>query len=575
MPNKIERKLAPFKGIFVTATLVTGLVIAGNLMGIFQFLEWKSFDKFIEFRPQEIKDSQVVIVTIDEEDINTFGHPFSDILLADLLNKIKAQNPTVIGLDIYRNIPVKDGENGYEELRQVFQSTPNLIGVEKATPPTVAPPPILAELNQVGLADLILDDDGKIRRGFISLQPDENKPVVKSGLSVMVALKYLESHNITLQTVENNPYEYDLGKIKLTPFIKNDGGYVNADTRGYQILINFRGNIDTFESVSMRDVINNKISPELFKDKIIFVGAIAPSLNDDYQTPISHQMPGVVIHANIASQLVNGALEGRNFIKVWHDLIEYFWILIWAFVGAIISWKILAYYSFKSSVFYSVLRIILSIFILDSTIIFLGYGAFVLGWWIPVATPLFSLTGSALAIAIYKTQDLHRLASLDGLTQVVNRRYFDEQLYNAWYKKIGDNEYLSVILCDVDFFKPYNDTYGHQAGDRCLQKVAQAMTQAVRSNDLVARYGGEEFVVILPNTDGKTAVKVAQNICNQIQKLEIPHSKSKVSEYVTLSCGVACMIPHEYSSPVSLIEDADKALYQAKEKGRNQVVILS
>jgi CHASE2 domain-containing sensor protein len=140
MPNKIERKLAPFKGIFVTATLVTGLVIAGNLMGIFQFLEWKSFDKFIEFRPQEIKDSQVVIVTIDEEDINTFGHPFSDILLADLLNKIKAQNPTVIGLDIYRNIPVKDGENGYEELRQVFQSTPNLIGVEKATPPTVAPP---------------------------------------------------------------------------------------------------------------------------------------------------------------------------------------------------------------------------------------------------------------------------------------------------------------------------------------------------------------------------------------------------------------------------------------------------
>jgi adenylate cyclase len=365
-----------------------GLVIAGNLMGIFQFLEWKSFDKFIEFRPQEIKDSQVVIVTIDEEDINTFGHPFSDILLADLLNKIKAQNPTVIGLDIYRNIPVKDGENGYEELRQVFQSTPNLIGVEKATPPTVAPPPILAELNQVGLADLILDDDGKIRRGFISLQPDENKPVVKSGLSVMVALKYLESHNITLQTVENNPYEYDLGKIKLTPFIKNDGGYVNADTRGYQILINFRGNIDTFESVSMRDVINNKISPELFKDKIIFVGAIAPSLNDDYQTPISHQMPGVVIHANIASQLVNGALEGRNFIKVWHDLIEYFWILIWAFVGAIISWKILAYYSFKSSIFYSVLRIILSIFILDSTIIFLGYGAFVLGWWIPVATPL-------------------------------------------------------------------------------------------------------------------------------------------------------------------------------------------
>ncbi len=571
MFNKIRKKIKDWQGIIFTSATVSGLIIAANLMGLFQLLEWVTLDNFFKLRPEESIDPNIIIITIDESDINKFGHPLKDDLLANIINKIKKQNPTVIGLDIYRNLPV---EPGHEELVKVFKSTPNLIGVEKATNEIVPPPPTLAELNQVGLADLILDPDGKIRRGFISVQPNPNEPIFKTSLPAIMAFEYLGSQNIKPIPIENRPYEYQLGKMRLKPLQKNDGGYVRAETNGYQILINFRGTRNQFETISLTELIQGNISQELFTNKMVFIGAIAPSLNDNHQTPLYTKMAGVVIHANIASQLVNAALEGRNFIKIWPDIIEYLWIFAWSFVGARMSWKILENHSLKRKILSSVFLIILGIILFDITIITIGFLAFLGGWWLPVAAPLFSLTISALAIASYKAQEFYRLASLDGLTQVVNRRYFDEQIYNAWFKKIDGSQYLSVILCDVDFFKPYNDTYGHQAGDKCLQEVAQAMSQAVRANDLVARYGGEEFVVILPNTEGETAVRVAQRICDQVRSLKIPHTGSKVNDHVTLSCGIASVIPNQYSSPASLIADADKALYKAKEQGRNRVILL-
>ncbi len=136
-----------------------------------------------------------------------------------------------------------------------------------------------------------------------------------------------------------------------------------------------------------------------------------------------------------------------------------------------------------------------------------------------------------------------------------------------------EQECLSLILCDVDYFKLYNDHYGHQEGDDCLQQVAQALRRAVRRPaDLVARYGGEEFAVILPNTEGETAVIVAEIIREEIKKLKIIHSYSKVSEYITLSLGVSCLIPTQYNSPEPLVSFADQALYEAKKQGRDRVI---
>lgn len=166
--------------------------------------------------------------------------------------------------------------------------------------------------------------------------------------------------------------------------------------------------------------------------------------------------------------------------------------------------------------------------------------------------------------------ELHRLANLDGLTEVANRRRFDQYLEEEWRRSAREQHYLSLILCDIDYFKFYNDFYGHQAGDTCLKTVAKAIEDSLkRPTDLVARYGGEEFAVILPNTPPHGAISIVERIQEQILQLQIPHEKSGVSSFITLSLGISTQIPSLELSPSSLITFADKALYSAKRKGRN------
>ncbi|MGD1699733.1 diguanylate cyclase domain-containing protein [Dapis sp. BLCC M229] len=180
---------------------------------------------------------------------------------------------------------------------------------------------------------------------------------------------------------------------------------------------------------------------------------------------------------------------------------------------------------------------------------------------------------TALIIA---NQQLQKVAKIDGLTGIANRRSFDEYLEKEWRRLTRTKLPLSLILCDVDYFKYYNDYYGHLAGDDCLRKIAQSIKQTVkRSADLVARYGGEEFAIILPNTSGENAEKVVELIRTAIHKLYINHSASRVSKYVTMSMGVASVIPTKTESPQSLIAKADEALYHAKEKGRDCVVFFN
>lgn len=169
--------------------------------------------------------------------------------------------------------------------------------------------------------------------------------------------------------------------------------------------------------------------------------------------------------------------------------------------------------------------------------------------------------------------ELERLTTLDGLTQVANRRCFDQYLAQEWRRLMRDQQPIALIMCDADYFKRYNDTYGHQAGDDCLQTLAMTMKETVkRPADLVARYGGEEFAVILPNTDLSGAISIAQTIRAAVNHLNLIHETSETGN-LTLSLGVSSMIPGQTGSPEALIAAADRALYRAKQQGRDRVEV--
>ena len=171
-----------------------------------------------------------------------------------------------------------------------------------------------------------------------------------------------------------------------------------------------------------------------------------------------------------------------------------------------------------------------------------------------------------------KIVELKKLSHFDKLTNIANRRHFDEYLSDEWERSKRSNAAMALLFIDIDFFKLYNDSLGHQQGDECLQKIAHCLKGLMsRPADLVARYGGEEFVVVLPNTDNKGALKVAKNLKQSIEDLKIEHPSNATHPYVTISVGVASLVATQEIDKKALISAADKALYCAKQKGRNRV----
>lgn len=169
-------------------------------------------------------------------------------------------------------------------------------------------------------------------------------------------------------------------------------------------------------------------------------------------------------------------------------------------------------------------------------------------------------------------EELARLSTTDGLTGLANRRRLDEALQAEWLRSRREEQHVSLLMADVDFFKRYNDTYGHPGGDACLSAVAKAIrSQLRRPSDLAARYGGEEFAVVLPNTDAGGARHVAELVRGAVEGLALPHAASTAADHVTISVGVASLVPRDGVSPGELVRRADESLYRAKEAGRNRV----
>jgi diguanylate cyclase (GGDEF)-like protein/PAS domain S-box-containing protein len=167
---------------------------------------------------------------------------------------------------------------------------------------------------------------------------------------------------------------------------------------------------------------------------------------------------------------------------------------------------------------------------------------------------------------------LQQLSSIDGLTSIANRRYFDENLEREWRRAIRKKMELSIVMIDIDYFKSFNDTYGHLSGDECIKTVAQVLNSSInRPGDLAARFGGEEFIVLLPDTEHEGAMKVARTIRATVEALQIHHGGSSINEYVTVSLGTATISPNIEQASKELVYAADRALYESKQNGRNRI----
>ncbi len=405
MWHKDRQQISLWKGIFLIAPSVAVVVIAGSVSGLLQLMEWATLDQFFRLRPPEPIEPRIVIVTIDEPDIKYVAQwPMPDMAMARLLKNISAQKPRGIGLDIYRDLVV---EPGHQELVSVFKSTPNVIGIEKVAGSPVDPPPTLDESDQVAAADLILDADGKVRRGLILVNNSEGKS--RQSLGVKLALMYLEAEGISLRVIDGEKKIYGLGEAVFVPLTGKEVGYMTKDTGGYQILLNFRGGTDRFTTISMTDVLENRIPPDLMRDRIVFIGAIAHSLQDIFQTPYSNTIisagaatPGVVIHANLTSQILNAALEGRPMMRAWSKKYAGIWIIFCSFISAISCGLFLLKNEVNKLAFFQVT--IGSILLEIIGLLLISYLAFLSGLLIPPFSPILAAIASTILTANYHNQ---------------------------------------------------------------------------------------------------------------------------------------------------------------------------
>ncbi|NET56923.1 MAG: adenylate/guanylate cyclase domain-containing protein [Symploca sp. SIO2E6] len=371
-PDLVNARVVVLATISVTTTLL-GLRYLGQL----EPLELLAYDHLVRLRsPETESDPRLLLVNITEEDIRLQASwPFPDRTIAKVLHQLQALEPVVIGLDVYRDIPV---EPGHAELVTQLQQ-PNVVTVQsmdtfRGTPAPPASPP-----EQVGFTSLLIDPDDVVRRNLLFTRNEEG---ILYSFSLRLAIAYLKERGISPQPSQQNPDYLQLGKSVFVPLQENSGGYESIETEGYQILLNYRRPENLVRQVSLSQVLEGQIEPSWVKDKIVIIGSTAPSLKDLFVTPYSpilqehYEIPGVIVHAQMVSQLLDAATGERALFWFWSESKERLWILGWVLIGGIVGW-----------VFRHPLTVTLGV---STGLLILGgscFYIFTLAGWVPMASP--------------------------------------------------------------------------------------------------------------------------------------------------------------------------------------------
>ncbi|NJR56927.1 MAG: CHASE2 domain-containing protein [Acaryochloris sp. CRU_2_0] len=392
--------------VLLTSVVVTTTVLGIRHLGIFQPLELKAFDQLQLLRPQEQPDPRLLIVAVTESDIQKRKEwPLSDRTLSQLLSKLDQYQPRIIGLDIYRDFPVK---SGHEDLLPHLLN-PVLIGVCEASAADkigVSAPSLIPK-ERLSFSDMVVDDDSVVRRHLLLMQPDSQSlcPATEA-LSLQLALHYLATEGIQPQLTSKQ--EYRLQQTTFRPLSAQRGSYRTTDLQGYQILLNYRmpqSPQNVARQVTLSAVLNNQIDPKWVKDRVVLIGVTAETVSDRFLTPhgvLTHSqqpIPGVLMQAQMVSQILSAVLDDRPLLWVWPDWAEGLWILGWSFVGGALVISVRS-------------RVWLGLSIGSSLVILVGvcWGGLLYGGWLPLvpAALVLVITGSIVLVVQLQSHSQNR-----------------------------------------------------------------------------------------------------------------------------------------------------------------------
>ena len=586
--------------LLVMASLLIGFVLLQNnntlknvIVSFFEVAENRTFDyrqalQVIHKRPLPNKD--IVVLAVDDASLemlwDKYGEwPMPRNVYADMINYLEKQKPQQIIFDLMFIKSIRTTGNADKYLADTMNKYPNIytsmnfddqptdVRIPVDLPERLAVNlenksnvnlnnkykflncrPILDSLMDgsvnIGMTNVVRNSDGIIRHvAPLMVYKDKFYPYLtfKAGADYL-----LQKPDNDFIIDQNSNLQLFGSKIPLT----KDG----------EAILNWYGPSGTHTMVPMykliREMEGGVKSGFDFRDKIIIIGTTAMSLHDTKSVPVQESVyPGVEVHATFFNNMLD-----NNFIQKT-GLITDILILagVIAIVGGIVMLSTSTLFAFLSTSLFAIAYLFISYYVME-----------LYNLWIPVVLPVISIMAafalSFLAKYLMKARDFeyqYKLATIDGLTELYNHRYFQDTLRKQIDIARRYNQSFSLIIVDIDFFKKFNDTYGHQAGDAVLRQVAQTLKKNSRTTDYVCRYGGEEMSIILPNTGAEEALNNANRICKSVAEKPF-HLTPVDTANVTISLGVATF-PDNAQTPQDLIEWADKGLYYAKEHGRNQV----
>jgi adenylate cyclase len=417
----------------------TGIVavIVGNLaffallglraIGGLETLELTVYDAFTRLRSQmALPDKRIVLVGVNEHDLERWGWPLSDEVLAQLLERLITYQPRVIGLDIYRDKPVMPGE---QRLNKVLTENKNIIVVKKfsgaAGKAGVLAPAVLRNTEQVGFTDVIPDPGGVVRRGILFL---DDGYTVEYAFALRMALEYLKGFGIFPKSGNPNPDQLRLQEVTITKFEPNDGSYIGADAGGYQFLLDFEGPPEQFKTYPLNDILSNRIPLKRLRDKIVIIGVTAESVKDYFYTPLSQSLSvdqrlyGITLHAYITSQLLRAGLQGVSPIHSLSEGLEVTWIWTWTILGGLLGLG--TYAAWRFALFVSLGVLVISA---------VCYLALLHRWWLPTVPAVLGWTVAAALVVSY----MYRLERVgrDHLMQLFSRYLSHDVAESLWQQR--------------------------------------------------------------------------------------------------------------------------------------------